>query len=119
VRNASDDIIAGGDSFNCALVHSFAEFLVTPFRIFVTFIHEGGRQLAAPTGNSVQSLSVAMNGSGERSTQGGVFPRCCIQRRHPGNDVWSLLLVLIRRWSPRLVLVGSADGLALTTIFGT
>ena len=44
----------------------FAEILSYPFRIFVTFIHEGGHAVAALlTGNSVQSLSVAMNGSGE------------------------------------------------------
>src|SRR5260221_682817 len=40
----------------------FAEILGYPFRIFVTFIHEGGHAIAALlTGNSVQSLSVAMN----------------------------------------------------------
>ncbi len=51
----------------------FAEFLTYPFRIFVTFIHEGGHALAALlTGNSVASLSVAMNASGETyTTQGG------------------------------------------------
>ena len=38
----------------------FAEILSYPFRIFVTFIHEGGHALAALiTGNSVRSLSVA------------------------------------------------------------
>ena len=42
----------------------YAEFLTYPFRIFVTFIHEGGHALAAlVTGNSVASLSVAMNAS--------------------------------------------------------
>ena len=47
----------------------FAEILSYPFRIFVTFIHEGGHAVAALlTGNSVQSLSVAMNGSGETYT---------------------------------------------------
>src|SRR6187200_737772 len=47
----------------------FAEFLTYPFRIFVTFIHEGGHALAALlTGNSVASLSVAMNASGETYT---------------------------------------------------
>jgi hypothetical protein len=53
----------------------FAEILSYPFRIFVTFIHEGGHAIAALlTGNSVQSLSVAMNGSGETyTTQGGWF----------------------------------------------
>src|SRR6476659_3083675 len=51
----------------------YAEILTYPFRIFVTFIHEGGHAIAALlTGNSVQSLSVAMNTSGETyTTQGG------------------------------------------------
>src|SRR5207244_6559716 len=50
----------------------FAEILSYPFRIFVTFIHEGGHALAAlVTGNSVQSLSVAMNASGETYTTSG------------------------------------------------
>src|SRR4026208_159437 len=53
----------------------FAEILIYPFRIFVTFIHEGGHAIAALlTGNSVQSLDVSMSGSGEvYSTQGGTF----------------------------------------------
>ncbi|HET6890150.1 MAG TPA: M50 family metallopeptidase, partial [Pyrinomonadaceae bacterium] len=43
----------------------FGEVLTYPFRIFVTFIHEGGHAIAALlTGNSVGSLSVAMNASG-------------------------------------------------------
>ena len=42
----------------------YAEILTYPFRIFVTFIHEGGHAIAALlTGNSVSSLSVAMNPS--------------------------------------------------------
>src|ERR1700694_3943535 len=53
----------------------FAEVLTYPFHIFVTFIHEGGHAIAALlTGNSVESLSVAMNASGETyTTQGGMF----------------------------------------------
>ena len=43
----------------------YAEILAYPFRIFVTFIHEGGHAIAAlMTGNSVMSLSVSMNGAG-------------------------------------------------------
>jgi hypothetical protein len=50
----------------------YAELLTYPFRIFVTFIHEGGHALAAlVTGNSVNSLSVAMNASGETYTTEG------------------------------------------------
>src|SRR5437773_11105817 len=58
----------------------FAEILIYPFRIFVTFIHEGGHAIAALlTGNSVQSLSVAVNASGETyTTQGGTFSRMLV-----------------------------------------
>jgi hypothetical protein len=41
-------------------------YLTYPLRIFATFIHEGGHALAAVlTGNSVSSLSVSPDGSGE------------------------------------------------------
>ena len=41
-------------------------YLTYPLRIFATFIHEGGHALATVlTGNSVQSLSVSPDGSGE------------------------------------------------------
>ena len=40
----------------------FAELLTYHFRLFVTFIHEGGHAIAALlTGNSVESLSIATN----------------------------------------------------------
>ena len=102
----------------------FAEILSYPFRIFVTFIHEGGHAIAAlVTGNSVQSLSVAMNGSGETyTTQGGLFSQMLVASAgYIGAMTYgALLLVLIRRSvAARLVLVGSAAVVfALTTIFG-
>src|SRR4051812_18694646 len=102
----------------------FAEILSYPFRIFVTFIHEGGHALAALfTGNSVQSLSVAMNGSGETyTTQGGVLSQMVVSSAgYLGAMTYgALLLVLIRRSvAARLVLLGSAIVVfALTTIFG-
>ena len=102
----------------------FAEILAYPFRIFVTFIHEGGHALAAlATGNSVQSLSVAMNGSGETyTTQGGVISQMIVSSAgYLGAMTYgALLLLLIRRSvAARLVLVGSAAVVfALTTIFG-
>src|SRR5207248_5477241 len=78
----------------------FAEILSYPFRIFVTFIHEGGHALAAlVTGNSVQSLSVAMNASGETyTTQGGMFSRMLVSSAgYLGAMAFgSLVLVLIR-----------------------
>jgi hypothetical protein len=102
----------------------FAEVLSYPFRIFVTFIHEGGHALAAlATGNSVQSLSVAMNGSGETyTTQGEMFSQMLVSSAgYLGAMTYgALLLVLIRRSvAARLVLVGSAAVVfGLTAIFG-
>src|SRR5215471_560434 len=102
----------------------FAEILSYPFRIFVTFIHEGGHALAAlATGNSVQSLSVAMNGSGETyTTQGGVISQMIVSSAGyiAAMTYGALLLVLIRRSvAARLVLVGSSlIVFSLTTIFG-
>ena len=102
----------------------FAEILSYPFRIFVTFIHEGGHAIAALlTGNSVQSLSVAMNGSGETyTTQGGWFSQMFVSSAgYIGAMTFgALLLVLIRRAvAARIVLLGSAGiVLALTIIFG-
>src|SRR6266404_7775294 len=91
----------------------FAEILSYPFRIFVTFIHEGGHALAALiTGNSVQSLSVAMNASGETyTTQGGVFSQMFVSSAGylGAMSFGALLLVLIRRaLAARVVLMGSA-----------
>src|SRR6266571_8100391 len=102
----------------------FAELATYPFRIFVTFIHEGGHAVAALlTGNSVQGLSVAMNASGETyTTQGGTFSRMLVASAgYLGAMTYgALLLVLIRRSvAARLVLVGSAVIVfALTAIFG-
>src|SRR6266478_5513957 len=102
----------------------FAEILGYPFRIFVTFIHEGGHAIAAlVTGNSVQSLSVAMNASGETyTTQGGMFSQMLVSSAgYLGAMAFgSFLLVLIRRaLAARIVLAGSALLiLILTSVFG-
>jgi len=102
----------------------FAEILSYPFRIFVTFIHEGGHAIAALlTGNSVQSLSVALNASGETyTTEGGTFSRMLVSSAgYLGAMTFgALLLVLIRRAvAARVVLIGSAAIiLVLTTVFG-
>jgi hypothetical protein len=102
----------------------FAEFLTYPFRIFVTFIHEGGHALAALlTGNSVASLSVATNASGETyTTQGGIFSQVFISSAgYLGSMVFgALLLVLIRKAvAARIVLLGCAIFIfGLTMIYG-
>src|SRR3989442_10868894 len=89
----------------------FAEILSYPFRIFVTFIHEGGHALAAlVTGNSVQSLSVAMNASGETYTsQAGMFSQLLVSSAgYLGSMTFCAhLLVLIRKAvAARLLLAG-------------
>ena len=102
----------------------YAEVLTYPFRIFVTFIHEGGHAIAALlTGNSVESLSVAMNASGETyTTQGGLFSQVFIASAgYLGSMLFgALLLILIRKSvAARLVLLGSAIFVfALTMIYG-
>jgi hypothetical protein len=102
----------------------YAELLTYPFRIFVTFIHEGGHALAAlVTGNTVQSLSVAMNASGETyTTEGGFISRLLVSSAgYVGAMAYgALLLVLIRKAiAARIVLLGSAAIVfALTLIYG-
>lgn len=102
----------------------YAEVLTYPFRIFVTFIHEGGHALAALlTGNSVASLSVAMDTSGETyTTNGGLISDMFISSAgYLGAMAYgALLLVLIRKAiAARIVLLGSAVLIfALTMIFG-
>lgn len=102
----------------------YAEILTYPFRIFVTFIHEGGHAIAALlTGNSVESLSVATNASGETyTTQGGFISQVFISSAgYLGSMAFgALLLVLIRKAvAARIVLVGSAALVfGLTMIYG-
>ena len=102
----------------------FAELLTYPFRLFVTFIHEGGHAIAALlTGNSVESLSIATNASGETYTsQGGTISQILVASAGYLSSMayGALLLVLIRRSiAARVVLIGSAAVvLALTLIYG-
>jgi len=102
----------------------FAEVLTYPFRLFVTFIHEFGHAIAAVlTGNSVQSLSVAPNASGETyTTYGGVLSQMAISSAgYIGAMAFgALLLILIRRAvAARIVLLSSALVIfGLTMYFG-
>jgi hypothetical protein len=102
----------------------FAEIMTYPFRLFVTFIHEGGHAIAALlTGNSVDSLSIATNASGETyTTRGGAISQIFVASAgYVGAMTYgALLLVLIRRSiAARAVLIGSAVVIiTLTLIFG-
>src|SRR5687768_2997287 len=102
----------------------YAELLVYPFRIFVTFIHEGGHAIAALlTGNTVSSLSVAPNASGlTYTTQGGLISQIFISSAgYLGAMAFgALLLALIRKAiAARLVLLGCGIFVfTLTMIYG-
>ena len=102
----------------------FAEIVTYPFRIFVTFIHEGGHAIAALlTGNSVESLSIATNASGETyTTGGGTLSQMLVSSAgYLGSMTFgALLLVLIRKAiAARVVLIGSAALIfALTLSYG-
>src|SRR5215216_293209 len=102
----------------------FAEFLTYPFRIFVTFIHEGGHALAAfVTGNSIVSLSVETTGNGlTTTTKGGLISQIFVSSAgYLGSMAFgALLLILIRKAvAARIVLLGSGFFIfALTMIFG-
>ncbi len=105
----------------------YAWVLSYPFQLFVTFIHEGGHALAAVlTGNSVQSLSVALDTSGLTETltpaEGGFFSRMLISSAGYIGAIsfGALLLWLVRmRVKARVILVGSAVIIAgLTAVFG-
>ena len=105
----------------------YAWVLSYPFQLFVTFIHEGGHALAAVlTGNSVQSLSVALDTSGLTETitpvEGSFFSRMLISSAGYIGAIsfGALLLWLVRmRVKARVILVGSAVVVAgLTAVFG-
>ena len=102
----------------------FAEILSYPFRIFVTFIHEGGHAIAALlTGNSVLSLSVATNGAGETyTTQGGALSQMFVSSAgYLGAMAFgAVMLVLIRRAAAAKIILFACSFLILflTFVFG-
>ncbi|HEX7957817.1 MAG TPA: M50 family metallopeptidase [Pyrinomonadaceae bacterium] len=108
----------------CLWYLPYAEYLAYPFRIFVTFIHEGGHALAAlVTGNSVQSLSVSADGSGlVYSTDGGLLSKLFVSSAGylGAMSFGALLLWLVRlRVKGRVVLAASGGLiLLLATVFG-
>lgn len=100
----------------------YAEYLVYPIRLFVTFVHEGGHVLAGLlTGSSVQSLTVAADGSGEvYSAPSGFFSALLTSSAGylTSTAFGVLLLISIRRaYSARIVLAACAAFVGLMTIF--
>lgn len=102
----------------------FASYLVYPFKLFVTFIHEGGHALAAVlTQSSVYSLQVMSDTSGlvMAAPQTTLASLIISSAGYLGATLFgALLLLLIRRdVQARFVLAGTAVYIAiLTLLFG-
>ncbi|CAN5804499.1 hypothetical protein BH20ACI4_BH20ACI4_34580 [soil metagenome] len=99
----------------------YADYLVYPVRLFVTFIHEGSHVLASLlTGGSVQSLSVASDGSGmvQSLTSSPLSVLITSSAGYLGAIAYgTLLLFLIRRaYSARVILAASAGFIGLMTV---
>jgi hypothetical protein len=102
----------------------YAEYLVYPIRLFVTFIHEAGHALAALlTGGSVQSLTIASDGSGvvysaPASLFGALFTSSA---GYLGTMIFGVLMLFLMRKNvgPQKVLfsLGIFVGL-VTLVFG-
>ena len=102
----------------------FADYLVYPIRLFVTFVHEGSHALTAfLTGGSVQSLTIAADGSGVvYSAPSGFFGAILTSSAgYLGSTAFGvLLLYLIRKaFSPSKILFGCAAFVGImTVVFG-
>lgn len=102
----------------------YAEFLVYPIRLFVTFIHESSHALMSLlTGGSVQSLTVSANGEGAVwSASANWFSLALTSSAgYLGTTFFGVLLLLaIRRaYSAKIVLFSLAGLIgAMTILFG-
>lgn len=102
----------------------YADYLVYPVRLFVTFIHEGGHALAAVlTGGSVQSLTVSPDTSGLVKAYSGSSLAVLIfsSAGYLSATAFGVLLLALVRWrvSPNRVLMASGGLVAfLTVVFG-
>ena len=102
----------------------FADYLVYPIRLFVTFIHEGGHALAAVlTGGSVQSLTVAPDSSGlvKAYSSNSLATLIFSSAGYLSAMAYGVLLLALIRWnvSPHKILFGSGVFVALmTVVFG-
>lgn len=100
------------------------EYLVYPIRLFVTFVHEGSHALVAfLTGGSVQSLTIASDGSGVvYSAPSGWFGAVLTSSAgYLGSTAFGVLLLLLIRKAveAKYVLYGCAAFVAvMTVVFG-
>src|SRR5687767_3374780 len=99
----------------------FAEYLVYPIRLFVTFIHESSHALMAIlTGGSVQSLTIAADGSGVvyAADSGWLSGLLTSSAGYLGTTVFGVvMLVLIRKAvSPHKILFASGAFVGIMTL---
>jgi hypothetical protein len=102
----------------------FADYLVYPIRLFVTFIHESGHAIVAVlTGGSVQSLTIASDGSGEvySAPSGMIGGLLTSSAGYLGTMAFGvLMLYLIRRsFSPNKILTALGIFVAAMTVVFT
>ncbi len=102
----------------------FAEYLVYPIRLFVTFIHESSHALVAVlTGGSVQSLTISMDGSGVvySAPSGMIGTLLTSSAGYLGTTAFGvLMLVMIRRsFSPNKILTALGIFVAAMTLLFT
>ena len=102
----------------------YAEYLVYPIRLFVTFIHESSHALIAVlTGGSVQSLTIASDGSGEvySAPSGMIGGLLTSSAGYLGTMAFGvLMLFLIRRsFSPNKILAALGIFVAVMTVIFT
>ncbi len=102
----------------------FTRYIVYPLQLFATFIHEGGHVLATIlTGNSVLSLTVSPDTSGEVYSMGsGWFSQLLISSAgYLGTTAFGAALLAWMRYgySSRIALYFSAGFIAvMTLVFG-
>src|SRR5215204_4989707 len=99
----------------------YADYLVYPIRLFVTFIHESSHALIAVlTGGSVQSLTIASDGSGVvySANMSWISTLLTSSAGYLGTTVFGvLMLFLIRKSvSPHKILFASGAFVAVMTI---
>jgi hypothetical protein len=97
------------------------DFILYPFRLFVTFVHEAGHGLAAiATGGRFVSFEVMANGSGLATTRGGLRA-VILPAGYIGSAVFGagLLYITNRIPYPRLIAFGVGAALvALSLLYG-
>lgn len=99
-------------------------YLTYPIRLFATFVHEGSHVLATLlTGNAVQSLSIASDGSGVVWSQSsGWFSQLLISSAgYIGTTTFGAALLVWMRYgySSRVALLASAGFVTvMTVVFG-